>query len=191
MSKSGKWLSTVMSVVTVLSLSLSPHPVIMVLCYGIHEMGHLVLARAVGAQMRGFYIGSFHLSITYDAGNLTYKRELAVQAGGIIFNFCSALLAFLLPLEGEAVSFFIICSISLGAMNLYPVSILDGGGMLKSLFLCIMSGDVAEKASKYVSFFAAILMWMVAVYAQIVFVASPSLFAISVLLLIKLCFSYC
>ena len=53
----------------------------------------------------------------------------------------------------------------------------------------ILAGDVAEKVAKAVSFASAILMWIVAVYLQIVFAQGFSLFFISVLLLVELCFS--
>lgn len=190
MKKAKAKVGWVFPAITLISVGFSPHPILLILCYLIHELGHIFFARLMGANIEKLHIGSFHLSLSYDASGLSYKRELLVEAGGIIFNFLSALLVLLFPFEGSGWSFFVICSISLALMNLYPVSILDGGGILKNILLCILAGDVAEKVSKCVSFICAVLMWLMAVYVQIIFHASTSFFIISAFLLIKLCFSY-
>ena len=170
------------------TLGTSPHPVILILCYIIHELGHLCLSRLVGARMRRFKIGAMHLCLSYDTSCLSYKREILVQLGGVIFNLSAALFACLL-FGGDGADFFVICNLSLALMNLYPISILDGGGVLKNVFLMILPRDVSEKLSKWVSFVCAIFMWLLAVYMQIIFSANLSLFIISVALLVELCFS--
>lgn len=175
---------------TMLSLGTSPHPLILIFSYLIHELGHIMFSRIAGARMKKFKIGPFHLSFSYDTQGLTYKREMLVQIGGVIFNLLSAFIVYFLPIfNGEGGTFFVACNISLALMNLYPISILDGGGLLKNLFFMIMPEDVAVKCSKAISFVCAILMWLIAVYLQIVFVANLSLFVISVVLLIELCFT--
>ena len=153
MDSLGEKLGGVALVFTMIALGTSPHPVILVLCYLIHEAGHLVFSRIVGAKMKRFKIGVLHLSLSYDSTGLSYGREMAVQAGGIIFNLLSAVFVCLFPaLRTEGWQFFTACNFSLAFMNLYPVSILDGGGILKNTISLIWSGDVAEKASKIVSF---------------------------------------
>ena len=176
--------------ITTLTLGTSPHPFLLILAYAIHECGHLVFAKLAGAQIKKFKIGPLRLSLTYDCSSLTYKREMLVEVGGIVANLLVALLLLLFGAHcTSSGAFFITCNFSLAIMNLYPVSILDGGGLLKSLLFMILAGDVAEKAAKAVSFASAILMWIVAVYLQIVFAQGFSLFFISVLLLVELCFS--
>ena len=190
MNKKANKMGILFAIFTVISVGLSPHPFVLILCYSIHEAGHIFFAWLMGARIEKLHIGTFHLSLSYDARGLSYKKEILVEAGGIIFNLLSVLFAFLFPFSTQGLEFFLICSVSLALMNLYPVSILDGGGILKNLLLCILAGDVAEKVSKAVSFVCAILMWLIAVYVQIIFSASPSFFVISVFLLVKLCFSY-
>ena len=175
---------------TMVSLGTSPHPFILILCYVIHEAGHITVARLVGAPMKRMRAGPFSLCLSYDNSGVTYKREIIIQLGGILFNFISAILVYALPFfKSDGATFFTVCSFSLALMNLYPVSVLDGGGALKNVFLLILPGDVAEKASKTVSFVCAILMWLVAVYLQLIFSSNMSLFVVSVVLLIELCFS--
>ena len=190
MEQLGEKIGFLALLLTALSLGTSPHPVALILCYLIHELGHLTLARLMGAEMKGLKLGLCHLSLSYNSACLSYPRELLVQCGGIIFNFISGLLVYLLPfLSGDVYDFFVVGSFSLGVMNLLPVSILDGGGILRSLLSMLMSPVWAERLSFYASFSVSLLMWLVAVYLQIIFASNLSFFFISVLLLVELCFS--
>ena len=179
-------------VLTVLSLGTSPYPVALILCYFIHECGHLAVSHMMGAEMKRLKLGICHLSLTYDCSSLSYGKELAVQTGGIVFNLLSGLVVHFLPvLSGEVYDFFVVASISLALMNLLPISILDGGGMLKSILSMIFQPYTAERVCLYVSFACALVMWFFAVYLQIVFSSNLSFFFISVFLLVELCFSLC
>lgn len=175
---------------SMLSVSTSPNPVMLILVYLIHELGHIFFAKLTGAEIKKMRGGVFHLSISYNTNGLSYKKEALVCLGGIIFNLLSALLVFLINVQKNyTLSAFTMLNLSLGLMNLYPISILDGGGILKTLLLSKIREDVAEKICLIVSFIFAIIMWLVSVYLQIIFSANVSLFLISVILLIQLCFS--
>lgn len=183
-------IGTLALLLTMLGVFNSPHPILLVLCYCVHELGHLVFMKLTGAKTRKIRGGVFHLSIGYDCSSISYKRELLVYSGGIIFNFLFALIAFLINQSGnEALTFLVVCNLSLGLMNLYPVSILDGGGILKTVLLMMFSEKTAESVSKIASFVFSIMLWLVAVYLQLVFSSNISLFFISILLLVQLCFS--
>jgi len=176
---------------TVVSISVSPYPMILLLTYGIHEAGHLIFAVACRAKIKKFKIGGFHLSLSYDCSQISYKKELLVCVGGIALNLLSALLVSFLPFAvGARAEFFILCSICLALMNLYPAEILDGGGALKTILYIMLPQPKAEKISRGVSVFAIILLWLVCVYFQLVFSSNISLFFISVFLLVEVCFSF-
>lgn len=175
---------------SMLSISTSPNPFMLILVYLIHELGHIFFAKLTGAEIKKMRGGVFHLSISYNTNGLSYKKEALVCLGGIIFNLLFALFVFLINVQrNDTLSTFVLLNLSLALMNLYPVSILDGGGILKALLLAKTREDVAEKICLIVSFVFAIIMWLVAVYLQIIFSANVSLFLISVLLLVQLCFS--
>jgi len=183
-------LSLVAILFSMLSISASPHPIMLILAYIIHELGHIIFAHITGAKIKKMRGGVFHLSISYDTNELSYGKEALVCSGGIIFNLLSSLIIFLINAENsDTLSAFFTFNLALALMNLSPVSILDGGGILKSLLLMKAREDVAEKICFAVSFVFAILLWLIAVYMQIVISANISLFLISILLLIQLCFS--
>lgn len=189
MSSLGEKLSFFALLFTMMGISSSPHPFLMILCYLIHEIGHLFFARLVGAKIRKIRGGVFKLAIGYDCADLSYKKEAIVCLGGVIFNFLFAILTMIFMKNTEIRQFLIVCNLSLGIMNLYPVSILDGGRIVKNVLLAIFSQEKAEKISRYVSFFSAFLLWLVATYLQLILSSNISLFFISVFLLIQLCFS--
>ena len=178
-------------VLTGLSISVSPYPVILLLTYLIHEAGHVTFAKICGAKIKRFKIGGFHLSLSYDCSEISYKKEILVCLGGIIFNIVFAVFALLLPLpSSDKKDFFVISNFCLAFMNFYPAEILDGGGVLKAGLNSFLSPLKTEKIVRGVSIFAIILLWMSSIYFQLVFSSNVSLFFISVLLLIEFCFSF-
>lgn len=176
---------------TIASISLTPYPLLLVISYLLHELGHMFFARVVGAKMRKVKVGTMHLSLSYDPTELSYPREMLICFGGIIFNLISALIFAVIPLfHSDSGRFFVLCNISLAVMNFYPAGVLDGGGILRCLLFMILPQGVAEKISKGVSIFAIILLWLACVYFQLVFIPNISLFVISVALLVETCFSF-
>ena len=176
---------------TMMSISGSPHPIMLIIAYAIHELGHIFFASLVGAKIQKFKLSALHLSMSYDCSKITYGREALVCLGGIIFNLVTAGVIWLIPAFcGEACRFFVICNLSLALMNLYPVSILDGAGVLRCVLLLKLRQDLAEKISDTVSIISVFIMWLLSVYLQLVFASNLSLFFISVLLLMELCLSH-
>lgn len=189
--KIGELISFLVIFVTMLSISASPHPIILMLCYLIHEAGHLFFAKITGTRVRKIGASSFKLCIYYDTNKISYKKELLVCSGGIIFNVIFAILPYVFcPGGSDVISFFSICNLSLAIMNLCPIDTLDGGGMIKSILKCVISENRAERLCKSLSLLFTIAMWLIAVYIQLIFNSSISFFAISIILLVKLCFSY-
>ena len=186
----GEKVGFLLFVFTVMNVSTSPHPIMLLICYGVHEAGHLFFAYITGAGISSFRTSLCRLSIKYDCSGISYIRECFVVGGGIIFNFLLAFV-FSLPVmpKNDTVSFFVLCNLSLALMNLYPVNILDGGNMLKCILNYLFSEEKARKILTVISFIFAFILWLFSVYLQLIFSADVSIFLISVLLLMELCFS--
>ncbi|MBR2295923.1 MAG: site-2 protease family protein [Clostridia bacterium] len=190
MDKIGEKIGFLAVLLTMMSISSSPYPMMLILAYIIHELGHIIIAKINHIPMRKFKIGSFRLSLSYDCSGVPYKKELFVCLGGIAFNLLFASLMAILKLyKYDSISFFILCNLSLALMNLYPVSTLDGGGILKCLLMMLFDTEKAEKISKIISLIAVFILWLCAVYLQLVFDSNISMLFISIFLLIELCFS--
>ena len=175
---------------TIMTISSSPHPFILAFCYICHEIGHIFFAKIQKIPVKKLRVGSFRLSISYDCSSVSYKRELLVLAGGIIFNLLCALIGAIFAFRtSESVSFFTLCSLSLAIMNIYPISTLDGGRIFRCIFLILFDEGTAQRISKWLSFVSAFILWLCAVYAQMIFNSNVSIFFISVFLLVELCLS--
>lgn len=185
-----KAITLMVALFTLISISASPHPFLLVLCYLVHELGHIISTWVVGGKIRKISVGVFKLGIGYDSYGLTYRQEFLVSISGVCVNLIFGFICMLLNSYGnEALSFLSTCNFSLALINLYPISILDGGKVLKLTLLGLFSEYKAEKISNLVSFICAILLWFVSVYLQLVFNANISTLLISVFVLIQLCFS--
>ncbi len=190
MNRLAKAIMLIVGLFTLISISASPHPFLLLICYLVHELGHILTTRLVGGKIRKITVGVFKIAIGYDTYSVSYGKEFIVSIAGIIFNLMLALFCYAFNnSNSEILSFLVTCNLSLALVNLYPVSILDGGRLLKLTLLAIFSQEKAEKISRHVSFFGAILLWFVSIYLQLVFSANISMLLISVFLLIQLCFS--
>ncbi len=190
MESLGEKLSFLLFFITVMNISSSPYPLAIVLCYIIHECGHLFFAYMCGAKIEGMGGALFRLKIRYECMGISYIKEALICLGGALFNFLFALI-FAAPVFdfSEKASFFVVCNLSLGIMNLYPVTVLDGGNALRCIVHGLFIKDTAEKVLLCVSFVFAFLLWLFSVYLQLIFSADVSVFLISVLLIIEFCFS--
>ena len=191
MESLGEKIGFVLILLTTMNISSSPHPLILILCYGIHEAGHLFFAYVTGAKIKNFKASLLRLNIKYDCSGISYMKEALVCGGGIIFNLLLFLI-FAAPVFdfNEKIGFFKVCNLSLAIKNLYPVTVLDGGGILRCLAYRLSSRAHADSIISSVSFAFAFIMWIFAVYLQLVFSADPSIFLISVLLLVEFCFTH-
>ena len=190
MESLGEKVSFLLFFLTVMNISSSPYPILIIISYIVHECGHIFFAYICGARINNIGGSLFRLKIKYECMGISYMSEALVCLGGALFNFLFALI-FAAPVFdfSEKASFFAVCNLSLGIMNLYPVTVLDGGNALR----CIVNGfflkDTAEKLLLCVSFVSAFALWLVSVYLQLIFSADVSVFLISVLLIIEFCFS--
>jgi len=190
MERLGEKLAFLMFFITVMNISASPYPFVIVLTYLIHEAGHLFFAHVTGARIEGIGGSLFRLKIKYQCMGISYGKEALVCLGGIIFNFAFALI-FSAPVFdfSEKTDFFVLCNISLGIMNLYPVAVLDGGNSLRCVAYSLFTQERAEKILLCISFVFTFLLWLLTTYLQLIFSADVSVFFISIILIIEFCFS--
>lgn len=113
----------------------------------VHEAGHWVALRALGARIRALRIGPLGAVLETDARSLSYGRELAAVLAGPGANL---LCAWVLTLAGCGQTALIGAHLVLGAFNLLPVGPLDGGRALR-LALSWRWGPAGEEVARWVS----------------------------------------
>lgn len=149
----------------------------------LHECGHLAVARIKHIKIKSLDIGIFGARINIDGGIYSYSDEIWLCLGGPLINLlcadAAAIIARLFGIHSDAVALFILSSLSLGIINLLPISSFDGGRMLFGLIARKKPLSFAEKILKISSFISLFLLWIISVYLLLKTSASLSLFVFS------------
>lgn len=126
----------------------------------IHELAHLFAMREFGAEVTevSFYGGGIKIS-SHGLSELGKAQQLAVYSAGCITNISMALIY--LVINSAELALINLC---LAAMNLLPISYLDGGKILSILF------PQKVKMLKSLSFITAVLVVVLFVFGVVLFV---------------------
>ena len=121
----------------------------------IHETGHWVVLRALGARSLALRVGVLGIALETDRQRLSYGQELAALLAGPGANLlCACLLALLMEGAETAIGAHLV----LGIFNLLPVRPLDGGRALYLLGVWLLGPDRGEWLARLVGALAAILL---------------------------------
>ena len=113
----------------------------------VHEWGHWVVLRLLGAEVTGFRLSALGAVLETDSGRLSYGRELAAVLAGPAGNLLAAL-ALTAAARGRwpaAVG----ANLVLCAFNLLPIRPLDGGRALYLLTSWLAGPAAGETAARW------------------------------------------
>lgn len=162
--------------------ALSLIPIATALC---HELGHLIVMRAVKMDVREVEITMFGAEIRAPAYSASELACAAVYAAGGAANILSAAIAWIIGAGGAYAEFFVACSFGLAFVNLLPVRSLDGGCILASLLACF-APQYAHSIVSAVSAVTLALLWLAAVYVLLVCGGNLSLMLFCIYLFVTL-----
>lgn len=129
----------------------------------IHEAGHLFVIRLCGVTVTQITLYPFGADIRREGKLTSYFTDLLICGAGIAANLTAA--AVCLPFLRQAgVMRFLLANLSLAVLNLMPVALLDGGGMLTALLCRFCGAEKAERAVMGISFFTVVLLWILSLY---------------------------
>ena len=127
-----------------------------VLAVLLHETGHLLAARVCGIPLRRAGGGLFGLRLFFDFSRASFIREAAVHLAGPGAGILSAVLVRAAAGPGP----FSAVSLGLAAVNLLPVTGLDGGSALRCLLESRMGWDRAAGTAETVSRISLGVLWL-------------------------------
>ena len=102
----------------------------------VHELGHLGVLKICGGKLFRFRLGAAGAVIETDLAQLSYLREFLIYLAGPMASLLFAAVA-------AAWRYYLVAGVSLtlGLFNLLPAGALDGGGMLRCLFLRVFGRE--------------------------------------------------
>lgn len=127
----------------------------------VHEVGHLLIIRLLGAKITSFTLTPMGADISIDRMCLSYGKECLVYLSGGLFNLMCAAVCFLYAESFPAASYLMLANLLYAIFNLLPVRGLDGGGALEDVLLLYLTPDRADRAAHAVSFIFLFCLWTV------------------------------
>lgn len=113
----------------------------------VHEWGHWVVLRLLGAEVTGFRLSVLGAVLETDSGRLSYGRELAAVLAGPAGNLLAALV--LTAAARGRWPAAVGANLVLCAFNLLPIRPLDGGRALYLLISWLAGPAVGETAARW------------------------------------------
>lgn len=135
-----------------------PDPMPFILAAACHECAHILCAFFLDMGAPRPTISGAWVRLEYRCGQSAAKRIMLCLSGsltgiflGLLFWRCRA---------------FSICSISLGVINLLPLSCFDGGGVLREVCGILFLPDTAWKICRAVSVVFTVALWALSAIVQ-------------------------
>ncbi len=165
---------------------------------GLHELGHAACALACGVRISGLRLDLFGARMSL-SGLIAYRHEAVIALGGPLANLITA--ALVLPAAwveltngteapvgcvSWAVALFVVASLLLAAVNLLPVSTLDGGRFLTAILEATFGPRSADAVLTVTTALCLGTLWLFSVYALLRVGSMLSLFGFSLCLLYRL-----
>jgi stage IV sporulation protein FB len=119
----------------------------------IHELGHIIAFILSGRRIKIIKIEPFSFDIVEENQNQSYKKDIVMLLSGSFMNFLISLICFLLSLffYKNILNLISTESLSIGILNLLPISSLDGGKIMQIILEKKMELELAEKISFIIS----------------------------------------
>ena len=129
----------------------------------IHEIGHILAIKMLGGEIYCLTICAGGVKITYNSTAFTYFKDVVCALAGPMFGVMSALVA-----SYFGFSIFSGVSLCINVFNLLPIRPLDGGNVLRNIFV-IISNNYAATYINIIEIVMLLLLFCVSVYVLITY----------------------
>lgn len=155
------------------------------LAAGLHEIGHLIAARAMKIPIGAMRFDLLGARIDVKGRMLSYGEEWLLCASGPLSSLVFSLIgAFFWTHSGLAIAFSC-ASLLLGLLNLLPIQTFDGGRMLECALLSFTTPQKTGSVLRGCTFFFLWLLWAFSAYLMIKIADGISLFFFTLTLLAR------
>ena len=155
----------------------SPQPLSLIIAILLHEAGHIFSALALGWELSRFRLNGTGLRLTYGSFHPLLPTVTVLLSGCLVGIICAVI-----PLFPKA---FRMLSFSLSAINLLPISSLDGGGITEYILDRFLMPDKAYRITRVISVTTVICLWALSCAVQLKAGINFSLLAVSVYLTVS------
>ncbi len=149
----------------------------------IHELGHIIAARIRHIKLSEMKLSIFGASIYAQDQLFSYSDEIFLCIGGPFANLLSAVVCISM---GKVHSLFLMSSIALGILNMFPIYGFDGGRILFAFLSMNFSPKTTVIISKVISFVVLLFMWCTSVYFLLRSGATMTMFVFSMFMFVKI-----
>ena len=154
----------------------------------LHELGHILMAKACRIRLTSCKIGLYGAGLMPEGAFYSYTREIFLCAAGPLTNLlCGSIGLHIYRIcASELLLWFVFSSFVLGFLNLLPIHGFDGGRIFSAL-LCRFISQRASNISIHISSFIFLfILWSFSVYLLLRAGASLSLFIFSLSVFIRI-----
>ena len=133
----------------------------------LHELGHILSARLMGAKVRRLAVTALGAEMELDRRDrLSYRQELFVLLAGPAVSLLAGLAAARGPWRGwPGMDLFAGANLALGVFNLLPLAALDGGQAVRCGLLLVLTPARGEAWAARLSRGCALLLLMAGAWA--------------------------
>ena len=140
----------------------------------LHELGHLLVARGLGYEVRSMELWPFGAALSMNGGAGSLPMALAGPLGGLAAAGMSLLLLRLVPQTGGVMEPFFLMNLTLSAVNLLPTEPLDGGRALSALLARPLGARRARRCTAWTGLLLGGALLALGVYGAFLGVGSES-----------------
>lgn len=144
----------------------------------LHELAHIVMLLLLKQRIQKIILLPFGVKICKnDSINCSYINEFFIFIAGVLVNFLLFILFLFLYNTFYNYEYLIFSSINLALciFNLLPVSVLDGGNLLRLFTVNVFGLSIGEYISNKVSVITSIFIFIFTIYCNIYYNVSFSL----------------
>lgn len=154
----------------------------------LHELGHIIMAKACRIRLTSCKIGLYGAGLMPDGMFYSYTREIFLCAAGPLTNLlCGSIgLNIYKAYPSQPLLWFIFSSFILGCVNLLPIHGFDGGRIFSAIISRFISPSAANVSVHISSFVFLFILWSFSVYLLMRAGASLSLFIFSLSVFVRI-----